>query len=59
MLRRPYLVEATKDGEWFGWWIVGWRRARRLRTAVDAQLRSGASIDQVDARIVSPGAHAA
>jgi hypothetical protein len=35
VLRRPFLVEQVgADRPWRGWWVVGWRRARRVRLAV-------------------------
>ena len=43
VMRRPFLVEATTSaGAWFGWWVVGWRRARAVRDQIDEALRAGA-----------------
>jgi hypothetical protein len=43
VLRRPFLVEATtSSGRWHGWWVVGWRRARAVRTEVRGALATGA-----------------
>ncbi len=39
VLRRPLLVVAENaNGQWKGWWVAGWRRARRARDVIAAQL---------------------
>lgn len=49
VLRRPFLVEASNDtGDWAGWWVSGWRRARRVRDEVDASLRAGENVAGID-----------
>lgn len=46
VLRRPFLVEATsREAGWQGWWVTGWRHARRVRGRADAALTSGRPMD--------------
>lgn len=48
ILRQPFLVEATTpSGDWSGWWVVGWRRARSARVEVEAALRGGAPVKSI------------
>jgi len=49
MLRRPFLVEAVGlGGAWAGWWVSGWRRARRARDDISFMLDAGTDASEID-----------